>query len=311
MARHRGRPAVVPAMTNRQRGFALLIVLWTVGFLALLGTQIVAAGRSDTQLADNLRQEAVLEAAADGAIQNVTFLILAAKDPQFQTYGVMSEVRVGGTPVLVRVENEGDRVNLNTASAVLLRSLIIEVGGAPGLADRLAAAILDWRTSGANARPRGAKAADYRAAGRDYGPPGTPFESVDELADVLGMSPDLFARMAPHLTVLTDGDPDMSTRDPVVARALTDAAGVADASGSAQQTADSLLRITVTAIGRGAARYSVVAVVSGDFQNSTPRVNVLLRERGTAVSKRRCCEVGRTTWGGSRIEPGADRIRTF
>jgi general secretion pathway protein K len=272
-------------MTNRQRGFALLIVLWTVGFLALLGTQIVAAGRSDTQLADNLRQEAILEAAAVGAIQKVTFLILAAKDPRFQTYGVMSEVRVGGTPVLVRVDNEGDRVNLNTAAAVLLRSLIIEVGGAPGLADRLAAAILDWRTSGANARPRGAKAADYRAAGLNYGPLGTPFESVDELADVLGMFPDLFARMAPHLTVLTDGDPDMSTRDPVVARALTDAAGVADTSGSAQQTADSLLRITVTAIGRGAARYSVVAVVSGDFQNSTPGVNVLLRERGTAVAK--------------------------
>jgi general secretion pathway protein K len=272
-------------MTNRQRGFALLIVLWTVAFLALLGTQIVAAGRSDTQLADNLRQEAVLETAAAGAIQKVTFLILGAKDPRFQTYGVMSEVLVGETPVLVRVENEGDRVNLNTAPAVLLRSLIIEVGGAPGLADRLAAAILDWRTSGANARPRGAKAADYRAAGRDYGPPGTSFESVGELADVLGVTPDLFTRMAPHLTVLTDGDPDMSTRDPVVARALTDAAGVADASGAAQQAADSLLRITVTAIGRGAARYSVVAVLSGDFQNSTPRVNILLRERGTALTK--------------------------
>ena len=279
-------------MTQRQRGFALLIVLWTVGFLALLGTQIVAAGRSDTQLADNVRQEAVLEAAAAGAIQKVTFLILGAKDPRFQTYGVMSELRVGETPVLVRVENEGDRVNLNTASAVVLRSLIIEVGGAPGLADRLAAAILDWRTAGGNARPRGAKAADYRAAGRDYGPPGTPFESVGELADVLGVTPDLFARMSPHLTVLTDGDPDMSTRDPVVARALTDAAGVADASGSAQQAADSLLRITVTAIGRGAARYSVVAVVSGDFQDSTPRVNVLLRERGTASAKDAVARLG-------------------
>ncbi len=272
-------------MINRQRGFALLIVLWTVAFLALLGTQIVAAGRSDTQLADNLRQEAVLEAAAVGAIQDVTFLILGAKDSKFQTYGVISKVRVGETPVLVRVENEGDRVNLNTASAVLLRSLIIEVGGAPGLADRLAAAILAWRASGAIGRPRGANASDYRAAGRDYGPPGTPFESVGELADVLEMSPDLFARMAPHLTVLTDGDPDMSTRDPVVARALTDVAGVADASGAAQQTADLLLRITTTAIGRGAARYSTVAVVSGDFQNSTPRVNVLLRERGTALTK--------------------------
>lgn len=285
MARHRGRPAVVSAMTDRQRGFALLIVLWTVAFLALLGTQIVAAGRSDTQLADNLRQEAVLEAAAAGAIEDVTFLILGAKDPKFQAYGVMSQVRIGETRVLVRVENEADRINLNTASAPLLRSLIIEAGGAPGLADRLAAAISAWRASAASARSRGTTAADYRAAGRDYGPPGSPFESVGELADVLGMSPDLFARMAPHLTVLTDGDPDMSTRDPVVARALTDAAGVPDTAGASQQTADSLLRVTATAFGRGAARFSVVAVVSGDFQNSTPRVNVLLRERGTALTK--------------------------
>lgn len=267
-------------MSNRQRGFALLIVLWTVGFLALLGTRIVAAGRSDTQLADNLKQAAVLQAAADGAVQNVAFLILAAKDPRFQTDGGVRQLRVGQTPVFVRVENESDRINLNTASAVLLRSLIIEVGSAPGLADRLAAAILDWRTSGANPRRGGAKASDYRAAGRNYGPPGTPLQSVDELADVLGMTPDLFTRMAPHLTVLTDGDPDMSTRDPVVARALTDAAGVADDAGAAQQATDSLLRISATAVGRGAARYSLVVVVSGNLQNASPRVDILLRERG-------------------------------
>jgi general secretion pathway protein K len=271
-------------MSNRQRGFALLIVLWTVGFLALLGTQILAASRSDTQLADNLKQEAVLEAAAEGAVQNVIFSMQAARDPRFRADGVVRPTRVGRTTVLVRVNNEGDRVNLNTASAVLLRSLIIEVGGAPGLADHLAAAILDWRTSGINARQGGAKAPDYQAAGRAYGPPGTPFQSVDELADILGMTPDLFARLNPHLTVLTDGDPDMSTRDPIVARALTDAAGAADDSGTAQQTADQLLRIDVTAMGHGAARYSLIIVASADFQNTSPRVNILLRERGSPLT---------------------------
>jgi general secretion pathway protein K len=266
-------------MSNRQRGFALLIVLWTVGFLALLGTQIVAAGRSDTQLADNLKQEAVLQAAADGAAANVMFLMTAAKDPRFRADGVERALRVGQTPVLVRVANEGDRINLNTASSPLLRALVIDVGGAPGLADRLAAAILDWRTSGATSRQNGAKASDYRAAGRAYGPPGTPFQSVDELADVLGMTPDLYARMAPHLTVLTEGDPDLSTRDPVVARALTDAGGAADDTGNMTvEPGDQVLRIEATAIGAGLARYSLVVVASADFQNAAPQVNILLRE---------------------------------
>jgi general secretion pathway protein K len=272
-------------VSNRQRGFALLIVLWTVGFLALLGTQIVAAGRSDTQLANNLRQEAVLEAAADGAAANVMFLMVAAKDPRFQADGVQRELRVGQTPILVRIANESDRVNLNTASGQLLRALVIAVGGEPGLADPLAAAILDWRTAGANARPNGAKASGYRAAGRAYGPPGTPFQSVGELADVLGMTPDLYARMAPHLTTLTDGDPDLSTRDPMVAQALTDAAGVAsDTGGTPEEPGDQVLRIEVTAIGTGRARYSLVVVASADFRDSTPRVNILLRERGSPVT---------------------------
>lgn len=272
-------------MNKRQRGFALLVVLWTVGFLALLGTQIVSAGRSDTQLADNLKQEAALETAADGAISHVMFVMLAAKDPKFQADGIEREMRIGSVKVLVQVENESDRINLNTASGGLLRALIIEVGGQPATADRLSAAILDWRTSGINPRPGGAKAADYQAAGRPYGPPGTPFQSVAELADVLGMTPELFARMVPHVTVLTDGDPDLSTRDPVVGRALTDAAGVADDISGGGQSADQMLRIKITAVGRGHVRYSLVAVASGDFQNASPRINILLRQRGTPMTQ--------------------------
>jgi general secretion pathway protein K len=268
-------------VTGRQSGFALLIVLWTVGFLALLGTQLVAAGRSDTRLAENLKQEAVLRAAADGAVARVMFGMQAAHDPTFRAGGIERSIRIGQTPVLVRIENESDRINLNTASLALLRALIIEVGAPPAQADRLAAAILDWRTSGANARPGGAKAAEYRAAGLAFGPPGNPFQSVDELADVLGITPALFERLAPHLTVLTDSDPDMTTRDPIVALALTDAAGVAEDALTAQQSAVDVVRISVTALGRDAARYSEEVVASADFQSGTPRVNILLRQRIT------------------------------
>ena len=271
-------------MTNRQRGFALLIVLWTVGFLALLGTQIVAAGRSDTMLADNLKQEAVLAAAADGAVSDVMFRMLAARDPGYKADGGLRELRIGQTPVFVRIESESDRINLNTASAMLLRALIMQSGGAPSVADRTTAAILDWRTSGANPRQGGAKAPEYRAAGRMYGPPEAPFRDVSELAGVLGMTADLFARMAPHITVLTDGDPDMSTRDPVVAQALTDAAGVADVTDTGGQTADQVFRISVTAHGNGSARYSMVVVASANFQNAVPQMNILLRERSTPLT---------------------------
>jgi general secretion pathway protein K len=271
-------------MTKRQSGFALLIVLWTIGFLALLGTQLVAAGRSDTRLADNLKQEAVLRAAADGAVARVMFAMQAAHDPGFRFGGAERSIRIGGTAVLVRIENEGDRINLNTASLALLRALLIETGAPAAQADRLAAAILDWRTSGARARPGGAKAPEYQAAGLAFGPPGTPFQGVDELADVLGMTPALFERLAPHLTVLTDSDPDMSTRDPVVALALTDAAGVAEDALTVQQSAEDIVRISLTALGRDGARFAEEVVAAADFQSGTPRVNILLRQRVTGAA---------------------------
>jgi general secretion pathway protein K len=261
------------------KGFALLIVLWTMGLLALLGTQLVAAGRSDTRLASNLKQEAVLAAAAEGAAAHVTFMLQAAHDPQWQADGVERELRIGATPVLVRVQLESDRVNLNSASQALMRALLMQVGAAPAEADRVAAAVMDWRTSGNAPRKNGAKAPEYLAAGLDYGPPGTVFQSVDELRDVLGMTPDLFARVAPHLTVLTDGDPDMNTRDPIVAAALTDVAGVADDSAIPLPTTASVLRITVTAIGADSARVGLLVVASDDFRAASPHVNILLHER--------------------------------
>jgi general secretion pathway protein K len=271
-------------MRRAQDGFALLVVLFTVGFLALLGTQIGATSRSDTQEADNLRQQAVLEAAAEGAVVHVAFSLLAVRDPRFQADDVVREIVVGQTPVLVRVAYESDRVNLNTASGALLRALVINVGGAPDVASRTAAAILDWRTSGAFPRPGGAKTSDYREAGRAYGPPGAPFQSIDELAEVLGMTPDLLAALAPHLTVLTDSDPDLSTRDRVVASALSDAAGVADDSANQQQATDAVLRISATAVGPGRRIYPLVVVVSADFQNRAPRLKILSHERGAPVT---------------------------
>jgi general secretion pathway protein K len=266
-------------VSTRQSGFALLIVLWTVGFLALLGTQLVSAARTDTQLATNLKQDAVLQAAADGAVQQVMFAMQAAHDPAFRPGGREIELRIGQTAVLARIESETDRINLNTASPALLRALLIETGSPAAQADLLVATILDWRTAGASPRQRGAKAPDYRAAGLGYGPPGAPFESVDELADVLGMTRALFDRLAPHLTVFTDGDPDLTTHDPVVARALTDAAGESDTTSVAQQSAEDVMRISVTAIGRDGARYAEMVVTSAEVQDGPPRVKILLRQR--------------------------------
>jgi general secretion pathway protein K len=265
---------------SAEHGFALLIVLLVLGFLALLGTQIVATARSNTQLAGNLKQNAVLEAAADGAVVRAVFMAGALRDPALRPGGIAQRLNIGSVPVLVSVRREDDRINLNTASAPLLRALLAEVGAPPANAIGITAAILDWRTNGDTPRADGAKAAQYRAAGLSYGPPGAPFQSVEELRLVLGVTPDLYGKMAPHLTVLSDDDPDSTTLDPVVARAVAESSGTAGPTTSAGTGGSGdTLRVTATALGPNNTRYTVTEVVEGLFQGPTPEVRILLRQR--------------------------------
>ncbi|MDO9712284.1 type II secretion system minor pseudopilin [Paracraurococcus lichenis] len=207
--------------TGRERGFALLLVLWSMALLALLGTQVVATGRSELQLAGNLRGAAAAEAAADGAVHAAVFRLLDPSPQRWLPDGLAREMRLpGGAVAVVRVESEQGKVNPNLAPLGLMQALLVEIGAEPRAATSLAAAMLDWRSGGIRPRPGGAKEPQYRAAGRDYAPPGRPFQTIEELGLVLGMTPALLARLAPHLSLYQGGDPDLRFASPLVLAAL-------------------------------------------------------------------------------------------
>jgi general secretion pathway protein K len=260
---------------GRQRGFALLVVLWTLPLLALLGTQLVATGRQDTQLARNLLDSAVLEAAANGAVQQAIFGVLDGSDRHWTPDGSVQTVQVGDTIVTARVEDEADKVNPNTASAKLLQALMLQVGADPETASAVAASIVEWRLTGSGPRAR-ATIARYAAANRDYAPSGAPFASVDELGAVLGMTEDLLARLRPHLTVYTDGDPNAATQDVVVAQALmlTGQRGI-----DSEEGATGLISVTADARGPGQVRFVVHVVVRTNARPEGRRYDILSYER--------------------------------
>lgn len=211
---------------TRERGFALLIVLWAVVLLALLATQLAATGRTEVQLASNLRAAAVAEAAADGAVQAAAFHLLDPANP-WAADGTDRTLPVPGGAVAIRIENEAGKVNPNLADADLLRALLLRVGAEGQAAGTLAAAIVDWRTPATPQRTLAAKAAAYGASGLAYGPPGAPFADLEELGAVLGMTPALLARLAPYASVLTDAEPDYAVAAPPVRQALRDVSGQA------------------------------------------------------------------------------------
>jgi general secretion pathway protein K len=158
----------------------------------------VTSYQSERHAMVDARAEADLNAAIVRAVLGISDLRAERRwrvDATAQTI-VHDGLRIG-----ISVQDETGRIDLNAASGSLIRQLLLGSGLSPDGAGAMSDRILDWRsTSGLNSL-NGASDADYRAAGIGYSPRRGPFQTVDELRLVLGMTPALFARIRPALTV--------------------------------------------------------------------------------------------------------------
>jgi general secretion pathway protein K len=258
----RGPPAA--ARSYRSGGFALLIVLWTLVLIAFIVLHLTASGRTEIRIADNLVSNAVAGAAADGAVSEAIFnLSNPQPDQRWPLDGTPHQFTIGDSRVVVRLKDEAARINPNLASPALMGALLRAVGSEPDSAGRLAAAIGDWVGTAAVPQPQAALEANYRAAGLDYAPPGSPLESLDELGRVLGMTPALLAALRPHLTLFGPAEPNPANADPVVAAALAQTPQLAQGAAPLAPTAADVLtvRIIAAAFGPGNARVTRTAIV--------------------------------------------------
>ena len=240
------------------------MVLWTLVLIAFIVAHLTATGRTESRIAGNLVAGAVAEAADDGAIFATIFNQLDPNPNQrWPLNGQPRELTIGNSRVMVKLEDEAGRVNPSGASPALLEALLRATGSDPQSAGRLAVAISEWAGSSPSPRPQDQVLADYRAAGLDYGPPGEPFETLDELGRVLGMTPAVLAAIRPHLTLFGPPAPNPANADPVVAAAVAQAAQATQAPLAANQPQLDLftVRITATATGLGNGRVTKTAIV--------------------------------------------------
>jgi general secretion pathway protein K len=250
-----GRPKGV-----RQAGFALLIVLWALVLLSLILTQLLSTGRTEAQLAGNLRNQAVAQAVADGAVQEALFhLVSGGRDWLNGTH----VVRIGRGVAQVSVEDEGGKINPNMASPALLRAAFGLCGLGGDQASALAEAVQLWRSPPEPGTP----AVVQRAAGVVYAAPGAPIETLDELVLVNGMTPALLACLRPHLSLYEDGTPTPATQDPFVAKALTVAAQLGETvSATAVALAPAVVSVTARAEASGGrfTRHAIARLLIGN-----------------------------------------------
>jgi general secretion pathway protein K len=206
----------------RDQGLALIAVLWIIALLTILATTAVTLSLTHRRSTESYLQSLQADSMADSAIRLALIALMAPPDrgPPWPI-GQSRTVSVFDSSVEVTLERETGRIDLNTADPDLLFAFFAANGWPESQAHAMVARITDWKDADDDTGLGGAESPEYRAAGLSYGPRNAPFESVDELRQVLGgdhIDPDLLD----SLTVFTHSPGcSSSAATPAVKRALT------------------------------------------------------------------------------------------
>ena len=218
----------------------IVATLWSLTLLAAISVSLAFTGNIAYRLAQNSFHVAYDDALADTA---VNLAVLALLDPRTDSRRLMNAVDqridLGGASIRIRIQDELGKIDLNQTDGSTLVKLFQSAGIDPAAAEALVDKVLDWRDASPFKRVDGAKADEYRAAGYNYLPRNGPFQSVDELTLVMGVTRDLYRRVEPALTVYSGRqfvDPQFATPEVLAALpslANAHAAAAALSAGSA------------------------------------------------------------------------------
>ncbi|WP_376697020.1 type II secretion system minor pseudopilin [Wenzhouxiangella sp. EGI_FJ10305] len=192
--------------SGRQRGIALVVVLWILVLLTIVvGTYAVLA-RTESLQARFLFDTTRARYAAEAGVHRAAFEMRNSDvETRWVPDGRAYTIEFGRSEVEVLITDESGKIDINSASADELTNLFISRGMDEIEAWYLADAIEDWRDEDELPRPYGAELVEYESAGYPYGPANEEFGSVDELQQVIGMSWELFRELEPMLTVHSGG----------------------------------------------------------------------------------------------------------
>ena len=164
-------------MGRRQRGLALVSVLWGIAILSLIAAAMLTASVTSARIDRNVWDATRASTVADAAVNRAILSLMderAKRQPRVD--GVPADLAVDGVPVRQWIQDESGKININTADKTLLQALFAAQGMSAGDAGTLADAVIARRL------------------------PQKPYHATDELLMVPGLSRTLYARIAALVT---------------------------------------------------------------------------------------------------------------
>ncbi len=188
------------------RGIALIAVLWVCTSIAVLAAGFAYSLRSEARLNTSVVERIRAATAAEAVVQRLLTMLAMARQGGLDNAPRQSyELHFDSLTVKAELISEAGKIDLNAASKTLIQSLLRRASKVVDRLDEnqaraLADAILDWRDADSRRRAQGAEKPAYQALGLP-GPRNQPFLSVSELRQVLGMTRQAYAFLAPLVSV--------------------------------------------------------------------------------------------------------------
>jgi general secretion pathway protein K len=180
-------------------GYALVAAIVAVAAFAYMAYDVLAADRGAITAFSARAEQARLAAAADAGIA-LAIHGLAAEDvnARWSNDGRTRQLEFAGVDLSVTVEDERGKAPLSGMDNIQSKALFAGAGATGEQLDHLVAEFRDWQSD---------PVAGVDMSGLDFPTPDGrpirhgPFRTVDELAALQDMTPQIFARVAPVTTV--------------------------------------------------------------------------------------------------------------
>ncbi len=177
-------------------GVALVIVIWVLSLLTLMAGSFALTMRRETAVTISMYDHALIQTLAQSGVSMAQkMLLLTDKSKQWHDDGSLYQFSLQNAVIRVKILSEAGKFSLNKVDSVTLGQIMAQTELDQTAQQALVSAILDWRDADDLVRINGAEKNEYKAAGLPYGPANQPFRSMQELQQVVGMTPKVYRQL--------------------------------------------------------------------------------------------------------------------
>jgi general secretion pathway protein K len=291
---------------RNERGIALLVTLLVLVLVVALAYEIFHIGARAAQTGAYGRDSIRCALLAEGGIGAAR--VALRQDARDNSYDTLDEIwsrpappiDLGDGTARVTIEDEERKINLNRLvlpngnapdeqRLAVFRRLLETVGVDVAVAD----AVVDWLDNDDTPRVGGAESAYYLGLPYPYRAKNDLFDAVGELRLVRGVTPGVFEKLRPHVTVHSSGMVNINTAPREVLMSLSAGADAADAGPIDGAAADAILAYRKDHPFSSARDIGKVSTSLGNLYERT-RFRDLVDVRSTAFRVRATGEFGDT-----------------